>query len=54
MIYPTTVLLSQLTDDMAFHTGAQSYFQKWLCRRATATSCVLQLLFPLLLLFPMH
>lgn len=34
MIYPTTVLLSQLTDDRAFHTGAQSYFQKWLCRRA--------------------
>ena len=38
MIYPTTVLLAQLTDDMAFHTGAQSYFQKWLCRCDPARS----------------
>ena len=34
IIYPTTVLLAQLTDDKAFHDGAQAYFQKWLCRRA--------------------
>ena len=34
IIYPTTVLLAQLTDDKAFHDGAQAYFQKWLCRHA--------------------
>ncbi|KAK9826822.1 hypothetical protein WJX81_004238 [Elliptochloris bilobata] len=38
IIYPTTVLLAQLTDDKAFHTGAQSYFQKWLCSSGNTIS----------------
>ena len=31
MIYPTTVLLAQLTDNPAFHASAQAFLQKWLC-----------------------
>ena len=32
MIYPSTVMLAMLTDNQAFHTAAQAYLQKWLCR----------------------
>ena len=32
MIYPATVMLAMLTDNQAFHTAAQGYLQKWLCR----------------------
>lgn len=32
MIYPTTVMLAMLTDNPQFHSEAQAYLQKWLCR----------------------
>ncbi len=32
MIYPSTVMLAMLTDNQAFHSAAQAYLQKWLCR----------------------
>lgn len=32
MIYPATVMLAMLTDNQAFHTAAQGFLQKWLCR----------------------
>lgn len=31
MIYPATVMLAMLTDNVAFHSEAQAFLQKWLC-----------------------
>ena len=39
MIYPATVMLAMLTDNQAFHTAAQGYLQKWLCRCLLLASC---------------
>ena len=35
MIYPTAVLLAEVTDDKAFHTATQTFLSKWLCRCAS-------------------
>ena len=39
MIYPATVMLAMLTDNQAFHTAAQGFLQKWLCRYSLLPPC---------------
>ena len=43
MIYPSTVMLAMLTDNQAFHTAAQAYLQKWLCRSESPSPLLLAL-----------